>query len=56
MGLTLVFLKGVKMEDKYDVLTGKGKAIRVLPQKGDLNEEVVRYYISQAIDINANKK
>ena len=55
-GVDFGFLKGAKMEDKYELLTGKGKAIRVLPQKGKLNEEVIKYFINQAIKINTNKK
>lgn len=55
-GVDFGFLKGAKMEDRYGVLTGKGKAIRVLPQKGEFNEELVKYFISQAIKINAKKK
>ena len=51
-GIDFGFLKGAKMEDKYGVLTGKGKAIRVLPQKGQLDTEVINYFIRQAIDIN----
>ena len=52
-GVDFGFLKGAKMEDKYGVLTGKGKAIRVLPQKGQLDTEVINYFIYQAIEINA---
>lgn len=55
-GVDFGFLKGARMEDKYHVLTGKGKTMRVLPQKEKLNEEVVRYFMDQAIQINANKK
>ena len=44
------------MKDKFELLTGKGKAIRVLPQMGKLNEEVIKYFINQAIEINAKKK
>jgi len=47
------FLKGAKMEDKFAILTGKAKATRVLPQKGVLNEEIIKYFINQAIEINA---
>jgi len=54
-GIDFGFLKGTKMEDKFEVLTGKGKAIRVLPQKGKLDEQVIHYFIKQAIEINANK-
>lgn len=55
-GVDFGFLKGAKMEDKFGVLTGNGKAIRVLPQKGVLNEKVIKYYIDQAIALNTNKK
>jgi len=55
-GVDFGFLKGTKMEDKFAVLTGKGKAIRVLPQKGELNEEIIKYFINQAIEINAIRK
>lgn len=54
-GIDFGFLKWAKMEDKYWVLTGKGKAIRVLSQKDILDEEIIRYYIQQAIDINSWK-
>ena len=55
-GVDFGFLKGAQMEDKYSVLIGNGKLIRVLPQKGKLNEEVIKYFINQAIQINANKQ
>lgn len=53
-GIDFGFLKGAKMIDELGLLTGNGKAIRVLPQK-ELNKKAVEYYIKQAIDINANK-
>tara|TARA_R110002049_G_scaffold13458_1_gene58284 strand:- start:260 stop:583 length:324 start_codon:yes stop_codon:yes gene_type:complete len=53
-GVDFGFLKGAKMEDNLGLLTGKGKAIRVLPQK-ELNESTVTYYINQAIEINSKK-
>jgi len=55
-GVDFGFLKGAKMEDKFGLLTGTGKAIRVLPQKGELKEKVIHYYINQAIEINDRKK
>lgn len=55
-GVDFGFLKGAKMEDKKGILTGTGKAIRILPQKDKLNETIIRYFIDQAIQINANKK
>ena len=54
-GVDFGFLKGSKMNDTENVLTGKGKSIRVLPQKGELNEELIRSFINQAIEINADK-
>ncbi len=54
-GIDFGFLKGAKMQDKFGALTGKGKAIRVLPQKAKLDEEVVHYFMNQAIEINNNK-
>ncbi|MBL4649670.1 MAG: DUF1801 domain-containing protein [Aureispira sp.] len=53
-GIDIGFLKGAKMEDKFKLLTGKGKAIRVLAQI-TLDKEVVHYYIEQGIVINAKK-
>lgn len=53
-GIDFGFLKGAKMEDDYGLLTGNGKAIRVLPQK-ELNKETVGYYLKQAIEINSKK-
>ena len=53
-GIDFGFLKGAKMEDKLGLLTGKGKSIRILPQK-ELDETIVRYYIEQAITLNDKK-
>jgi len=54
-GVDFGFLKGAKMTDEYSLLTGKGKAIRVLPQKGGLHKKVITHYINQAIEIDTNK-
>jgi hypothetical protein len=53
-GIDFGFLKGAKMKDGLGLLTGKGKAIRVLQQK-ELNKKTVEYYINQAIEINLKK-
>ncbi len=53
-GIDFGFLKGAKMKDNLGLLTGDGKAIRVLPLK-EMNKEAVKYYIEQAIEINAKK-
>ena len=55
-GIDFGFLKGARMEDKFSSLTGKGKSIRVLPQKGSLEEEKIRYYLEQAIQLNLQKR
>lgn len=53
-GVDFGFLKGAKMEDKLGLLTGAGKAIRVLPQR-KLDKKSVGYYIRQAIELNSKK-
>ncbi len=53
-GIDVGFLKGARMEDQYGLLTGSGKVMRVLPIR-ELNVTQVRYYIDQAIMINAKK-
>lgn len=51
-GIDIGFLKGAKMEDNFNLLTGKGKLVRVLAQK-ELDKAVVQYYVEQGIAINA---
>lgn len=53
-GIDFGFLKGAKMKDNLGLLTGNGKAIRVLPLK-EMNKEAIKYYLDQAIEINSNK-
>ncbi len=53
-GIDFGFLKGAKMEDQPGLLTGNGKAIRVLPLK-QFDKEIVEYYLNQAIEINSGK-
>ena len=53
-GIDFGFLKGAKMEDKLGLLTGKGKSIRILPQK-ELDKKAVEYYLEQALAINSKK-
>lgn len=54
-GVDFGFLKGAKMVDKKGILSGKGKTLRVLAQKDELDEKTIRYFIEQAIEINAIK-
>ncbi len=53
-GIDFGFLKGAKMKDELGLLIGKGKVMRVLPQK-ELDKSVVEYYTKQAIEINLKK-
>lgn len=50
-GIDIGFLKGAKMNDKYGLLTGNGKVMRVLPLRM-FDKEIVAYYIDQAIDLS----
>ena len=54
-GVDFGFLKGAKMEDRNGVLIGKGKTIRVLPQKEKLDVTLIKYFINQAIEVNSKK-
>lgn len=53
-GIDIGFLKGIRMEDEYGLLKGEGKVMRVLPVS-ELDISQVKYYLDQAIMINANK-
>lgn len=50
-GIDLGFLKGAEMEDRYKMLTGTGKKIRVLSQY-DFDRQLLDYYLQQAMTIN----
>jgi len=54
-GIDIGFLKGIYMKDKYRLLTGSGKVMRILPVQ-ELDMTQVQYYLDQAITINASKK
>jgi len=54
-GIDIGFLKGARMEDKYGLLTGTGKVMRVI-SLDKLDTKRVKYYIDQAIYINTEKK
>ena len=51
-GIDIGFLKGARMEDKFGLLSGSGKVMRVLSLES-INEEHIEYYINQAIEIIA---
>jgi hypothetical protein len=50
-GIDIGFLKGARMEDPFDLLTGSGKVMRVLPVSS-INKEKIKYYLNQALVIN----
>ena len=53
--IEITFLKGIRMKDKYNLLTGTGKEMRSI-LISELNEELVRYYLDQAVTINSKRK
>ena len=52
-GIDFGFLKGAKMKDKFELLKGNGKAIRVL-SLNEFNVKILEYYLVQALQINKN--
>lgn len=53
-GIDIGFLKGVKLEDNYNLLEGSGKTMRVLPLTS-FDSKIVKYYMDQAVLVNLNK-
>ncbi len=51
----ITFLKGIRMKDKYKLLTGSGKEMRSI-SISEFNEELIRYYVGQAVTINSKRK
>jgi hypothetical protein len=54
-GITLGFSRGLQLEDRFDLLRGAGKGSRHIKIKspGSVDTEVLRYYIRQAVDLDA---
>jgi hypothetical protein len=54
-GVTFAFSEGKKFEDKYGLLEGKGnKTLNLrLSKQEEYSDEIFRYYIRQAIEIDA---
>lgn len=50
-GVDIGLLKGAKMKDEMNVLTGKGKAMRVIKMK-EFNRTIIEHYIQLAIELN----
>lgn len=54
-GIDIGFLKGVHLDDKFDVLKGRGKVMRVL-SLDKMDRDLISYYLNQAIQLNASGK
>jgi hypothetical protein len=56
-GITFAFSQGAKFEDKYGLLEGEGKISKNVRMKSldELNEETLRYYITQALKLDEEK-
>ena len=52
-GLDIGFLKGARFEDKWQKLSGNGKAIRVLTIN-TFNRNLIEYYLKQALSLVEN--
>ena len=57
-GITFSFSDGKKLEDKYSLLEGEGnKTLNLrVSNVDDFQEEIFRYYITQAITLDSLKK
>lgn len=51
----ITFLKGIKMKDKYKLLSGSGKEMKSITLK-EFDEQLLEYYIDQAVEINLKRK
>jgi hypothetical protein len=54
-GITFSFTYGTRFDNKYGLLRGEGKVSRHVKIKSleTLNEEALRYYIQQALEIDS---
>ena len=57
-GITFSFTEGKKFEDKYSLLEGEGnKTLNLrVSRADDYQEEILRYYIKQAMALDSLKK
>jgi hypothetical protein len=55
-GISFSFAKGAEFEDNYVVLEGPSKVSKVVRIKSldATNEEALRYYIKQALELDSN--
>lgn len=54
-GIDLGFLKGVHLDDRFEVLKGTSKVMRVL-SLDKMDRSLISYYLDQAIQLNASCK
>jgi hypothetical protein len=56
-GITFAFSRGADMEDKYGLLEGVGNVSKNIRIKnlGDANKEALRYYVKQALKLDATR-
>jgi hypothetical protein len=55
--ITLAFSHGAEFEDKYGLLRGVGKVSKhiKLRKLSDVNPEILRYYVQQAMELDARQ-
>ena len=55
--ITFSFREGVQLEDKFNLLRGTGKHARHMKIKSvdSVDRDVLRFYIGQALDLDANQ-
>jgi len=53
--ITLAFSRGAEFKDKYGLLQGVGKVSKhvKLKKPADVNKDALRYYIKQALELDA---
>jgi hypothetical protein len=54
-GIDIGFLKGARMQDKYGLLYGSGKVMKILSLQS-IDPDCIPYYLDQALKINAQVK
>lgn len=55
--VTLAFSRGAELEDKYGLLKGVGKVSKhvKISSVGDIDNEALRYYVKQALELDATR-
>jgi hypothetical protein len=57
-GITLAFSRGAEFEDSYGLLEGVGKVSKNvrMSRMEDFNQDALRYYIKQALELDQEKR